>query len=107
MTKESFSSYLAGFFDGNGSLHFQIVRQKEYRHGFYIRASLVFYQATVAEVGLLEIQRRLGTGRLMRRRGGMSDVTITNRDEIKTRSRRDQNDLARCRALRDLQAETS
>ncbi len=82
MTMESFSPYLAGFFDGDGSLHFQIVRQKEYRYGFYIRASLVFYQSTVAEFGLLEIQSHLGTGRLRRRRGAMSDVTITNRDQI-------------------------
>ena len=88
MTKESFSSYLAGFFDGDGSLHFQIVRQKEYRYGFYIRSSLVFYQATVAEAGLLVIQDRLGAGRLRRRRGGMSDVTITSRSEI-TRILRD------------------
>ena len=55
MIMESFSPYLAGSFDGDGSLHFQIVRQKEYRYGFYIRASLVFYQSTVAEFGLLEI----------------------------------------------------
>jgi hypothetical protein len=64
---ESFSSYLAGFFCGDGSLHFQIVRQKEYRHGFYIRSSLVFYQATLAEDGLHTIQERIGAGRLRRR----------------------------------------
>ena len=83
MTKESYSPYLAGFFDGDGSLHFQIVRQKEYRRGFYIRASLVFYQSTVAEEGLLVIRDRLRAGRLRRRSGGMSDLTITNREEIK------------------------
>ena len=84
MTMESFSPYLAGFFDGDGSLHFQIVRQKEYRFGFYIRASLVFYQSTSSEDGLEEISRKLGLGRIRRRSGGMSDLTITNRDAIRS-----------------------
>jgi hypothetical protein len=79
---ESFSSYLAGSFDGDGSLHFQIVRQKEYRFGFYIRSSLVFYQSTSCEAGLLEIQDRLGGIGRMRRRSAMSDLTITNRKAI-------------------------
>ena len=82
-TMESFSPYLAGFFDGDGSLHFQIVRQKQYRFGFYIRASLVFYQATPCEAGLIAIGNELGVGRLRRRSGGMSDLTITNRDAIR------------------------
>ena len=82
-TMESFSPYLAGFFDGDGSLHFQIVRQKEYRFGFYIRASLVFYQSTSCEAGLVAIGDELGVGRLRRRSGGMSDLTITNRGAIR------------------------
>ena len=79
---DPFTPYLAGFFDGDGSIHFQIVRSNVYRRGFYIRSSLVFYQATSAEAGLLEIQERIG-GRL-RRRGIMSDVTITNRESIRS-----------------------
>ena len=80
---EAFSPYLAGFFDGDGSLHFQIVRQKEYRFGFYVRVSLVFYQATSCEAGLKVIRHRLNAGRL-RRRSGMSDLTITHRPTIRT-----------------------
>jgi hypothetical protein len=79
---DPFTPYLAGFFDGDGSLHFQIVRSKVYRYGFYLRSSLVFYQSTSCEEGLLEIQQRIG-GRL-RRRGMMSDVTITNRPAIRS-----------------------
>ena len=79
---DPFTPYLAGFFDGDGSVHFQIIKSKVYRRGFYIRSSLVFYQATAAEAGLLEIQERVG-GRL-RRRGKMSDVTITNRERIRS-----------------------
>lgn len=81
---ESSSPYLAGFFDGDGSLHFQIIRQKEYRFGFYIRASLVFYQSTPYLAGLEQIRRMLGdVGYLRSRRGGMSDLTITNRSAVR------------------------
>ena len=81
---ESSSPYLAGFFDGDGSLHFQIIRQKEYRLGFYIRASLVFHQSTPYLAGLEEIKQRLGgVGYIRSRRGGMSDLTITNRQAIR------------------------
>ena len=56
--------------------------RRSYRCGFYIRSSLVFYQATVSEDGLLVLRDLLGVGRLRRRSGGMSDLTITNRMEI-------------------------
>jgi len=80
---ESFGPYLAGFFDGDGSLCFQIVRQREYRFGFYIRASFSLHQATMAEDGLALIQRELGgPGYMRRRQGGMSDLVITQRSKI-------------------------
>ena len=79
---DPFYPYLAGFFDGDGSLHFQIVRSKVHRRGFYLRVSLVFYQATTGEPGLLDLQRRIG-GRLRQRSGDMSDLTITTRSVIR------------------------
>ena len=42
------AAYLAGFLDGDGSIHFHLVRQKEYKFGFYIRSSMSFTQSTVA-----------------------------------------------------------
>ena len=42
----STASYVAGFLDGDGSIHFQLVKQKEYRFGYYIRASISFSQST-------------------------------------------------------------
>ena len=56
------ASYVAGFLDGDGSIHFQLVRQKEYRFGFYIRASISFSQSTTARHGLEHIQGLLGGG---------------------------------------------
>jgi hypothetical protein len=76
----STQSYVAGFLDGDGSIHFQLVRQKEYRFGYYIRASISFSQSTSARWGLEMIQELLGGGGYMRDRGtGMSDLVITSR----------------------------
>jgi hypothetical protein len=73
------SSYVAGFLDGDGSIHFQLVRQKEYRFGFYIRASVSFSQSTTARRGLEHIQSLLGGGYMRDRGTGMSDLVITSR----------------------------
>jgi len=76
------ASYVAGFLDGDGSIHFQLVRQKEYRFGFYIRASVSFSQSTSARHGLEHIQQVLGGGYMRDRGTGMSDLVITSRPLI-------------------------
>ena len=76
----STASYVAGFLDGDGSIHFQLVKQKEYRFGYYIRATVSFSQSTSARQGLEQIQHLLGGGGYLRDRGtGMSDLVITSR----------------------------
>ena len=77
--KASDASYLAGFLDGDGSIHFQLVRQREYRFGFYIRASLSLSQSTSARHGLEHLQRIIGGGYLRDRGTGMSDLVVTSR----------------------------
>jgi LAGLIDADG endonuclease len=71
--------YIAGFLDGDGSIHFQLVRQTEYRFGFYARASLSLSQSTSARTGLEHLQALLGGGYLRDRGTGMSDLVITSR----------------------------
>ena len=79
----STASYVAGFLDGDGSIHFQLVRQKEYRFGFYIRTTISFSQSTSARDGLEQIQSMLGGYGYIRDRGtGMSDLVITSRPVI-------------------------
>ena len=73
------ASYVAGFLDGDGSIHFQLVRQKEYRFGYYIRSSLSFSQSTSARSGLEYIQTLVGGGYLRDRGTGMSDLVVTSR----------------------------
>jgi LAGLIDADG endonuclease len=77
--RASDASYLAGFLDGDGSIHFQLVRQKEYRFGYYIRASLSFLQHTSARYGLEQLQALIGGGYLRDRGTGMSDLVVTSR----------------------------
>ena len=60
------ASYLAGFLDGDGSIHFQLVRQTGYRFGYYIRASLSLSQSTPSRSGLERIRSILG-GRVSER----------------------------------------
>ena len=73
------ASYLAGFLDGDGSIHFQLVRQTGYRFGYYIRASLSLSQSTPSRSGLERIRSILGAGYLRDRGTGMSDLVITSR----------------------------
>ena len=73
------ASYVAGFLDGDGSIHFQLVKQREYRFGFYIRASTSFSQSTSARSGLETIRDLIGGGYLRDRGTGMSDLVITSR----------------------------
>jgi hypothetical protein len=77
------ASYVAGFLDGDGSIHFQLVRQAGYRFGFYIRSSVSFSQSTTARWGLEVLQSQLGGGYVRDRGTGMSDLVITSRPLIK------------------------
>src|ERR1017187_4237615 len=73
------ASYVAGFLDGDGSIHFQFVKQKEYRFGYYIRSSVSFSQSTSARSGLEQIQVLVGGGYLRDRGTGMSDLVLASR----------------------------
>ena len=73
------ASYLAGFLDGDGSIHFQFVRQDGYRFGFYIRSSMSLSQSTVHRAGLEEIRAMVGAGYIRDRGTGMSDLVVTSR----------------------------
>lgn len=78
--KATDAAYIAGFLDGDGSIHFQLVRQDGYRFGYYIRASLSLSQSTTARAGLESIRMLLGGVGYIRDRGtGMSDLVITSR----------------------------
>ena len=80
--RTSDASYLAGFFDGDGSLYFQLVRQEEYRFGYYIRVSISFSQVTSSRVGLEHVRAMIDAGYVRDRGTGMSDLVITSRPVV-------------------------
>jgi hypothetical protein len=75
-------AYIAGFLDGDGSIFFQLIRKRDYRFGFQVRASVAFYQKTNNERILLWLKEQLGSGSIRRRRTGMSDYTIVGSNDV-------------------------
>lgn len=77
------AAYIAGFLDGDGSIHIQFIRQREYRYGFYVRVSVSFHQHQTGRGGLEWLRERLKVGYLRNRAGQMSDYVITSRPAIR------------------------
>lgn len=75
-------NYIAGFLDGDGSIIAQLVARKDYKLGYQIRVSLVFYQKTTHQEHLLWLKKRLGYGYIRARRDGMTEYTIVGLREV-------------------------
>jgi len=69
-------SYLAGFLDGDGSIHVQLIKSKT-KYGYHPRVSVVFYQKTKRHWFLMDLKKKIGFGVLRKRKDGMSELTIT------------------------------
>ncbi len=69
-------AYIAGFLDGDGSIMAQLVSRKDYKLGYQIRVSCVFYQKSTHQDFLLWLKEQLGYGYVRRRNDGMSEYTI-------------------------------
>ena len=80
---ETTAAYIAGFLDGDGSIHLQLVRQRQYRYGFYVRVSVSFHQHQTGRKGLEWLKEQLQDGYLRNRSGQMSDYVITSRPTIR------------------------
>ena len=75
-------AYIAGFLDGDGSIMAQLIRRKDYRLGFQIRVSVVFYQKTTHQDFLLWLKKQLDYGYIRARRDGMTEYTIVGLREV-------------------------
>jgi hypothetical protein len=81
--QDTIRAYIAGFLDGDGSIHFQLVRRRDYVFGYQIRASVCFYQSTRNRAGLEWLNDQLGCGYIRDRAGSMSDYTIVGFSSVK------------------------
>ncbi len=75
-------AYIAGFLDGDGSIMAQLVSRKDYKLGYQIRVSCVFYQKTTHRKFLLWLKEQLGYGYVRLRNDGMSEYTIVGLREV-------------------------
>lgn len=75
MTKQELA-YIAGFLDGDGCIMLQLVYRHDYRLGYQIRASIVFYQNQQYYQFLAWLKKKLVNGYLRQRNDGMAEYTI-------------------------------
>ena len=69
-------AYIAGFLDGDGCIMYQLVKRKDYRYGFQIRASIVFYQKTKNARHLKWLKDIFQVGYLRDRNDSMTEYAI-------------------------------
>ncbi len=69
-------SYIAGFLDGDGCINLQLVRRKDYRLGYQIRPSVVFYQRSKQREFLRWLKSVLRYGSIRDRKDGVSEYVI-------------------------------
>ena len=75
------AAYIAGFLDGDGSIMAQLVYRKDYRLGYQIRVSIVFYQKHNHREILLWLKEQLRHGYIRDRNDGMTEYTIVGLEE--------------------------
>ena len=79
---ETTKAYIAGFLDGDGSIFFQLVKKDDYRFGYQVRASLVFYQKSQNIKILNWLKNKLRTGYIRTRKDGMVEYSIVGHSEV-------------------------
>lgn len=76
-------AYIAGFLDGDGCIMFQLVRRKDYRLGYEVRASIVFYQKAKYIAHLHWLKQKFGDiGYIRHRSDDMAEYTITGLSSV-------------------------
>lgn len=76
------AAYIAGFLDGDGSIMAQVVRRKDYKLGYQVRVSIVFYQKRSHEEILFWLKEQLHYGYIRHRNDGMTEYTIVGLTEV-------------------------
>ncbi|MEK7103874.1 MAG: LAGLIDADG family homing endonuclease [Patescibacteria group bacterium] len=85
MKKEELS-YIAGFLDGDGCVMLQLITRKDYRLGYEIRPSIVFYQKDKDRNRefLLWIKKKLKEGYIRDRKDGMTEYVIVGKKPVES-----------------------
>lgn len=77
-------AYIAGFFDGDGSIVVQIVKDNTRVYKHYVRISLVFYQKSKHHWFIIWLSKVFAPyGYITKRSSGMSEFTIVAKTPVK------------------------
>ncbi len=74
--KATEKAYIAGFLDGDGSVHIRLKPNETYRFGFQIVPSIVFYQSFKEINFLYDLKKLLNIGYIRERKDGMVEYII-------------------------------
>lgn len=74
--KTTDKAYLAGFLDGDGSIHVRLKPNNTYRFGFQVVPSIVFYQSSKEMKYLYDIKNLLKIGYIRERNDGIVEYII-------------------------------
>ena len=80
--KATEKAYLAGFLDGDGSIHVRLKPNSTYKFGFQVAPSVVFYQADKEIEEIRSIRDLLGIGYIRRRKDGIAEYIIGDSESI-------------------------
>jgi len=69
-------AYIAGFLDGDGCILFQLIRKSDYRLGFQVKASVIFYQNKKYRWFLLWLKEKLKYGYIRDRNDDICEYNI-------------------------------
>ena len=75
LTKEK-AAYIAGFLDGDGSIHVRLKPNDTYRYGFKVAQNIVFYQSQKEQEFLERLRQTVGGGYVRRRNDGIAEYVI-------------------------------
>ena len=73
---ETDAAYIAGFLDGDGSIHVRLKPNKAYRFDFQIAPNIVFYQSEKGKHILERLMQMIGGGKIRVRNDGIAEYTI-------------------------------
>lgn len=80
---EQLLSYISGFLDGDGCIMAQLIHRKDYKLGYQIRLSIVFYQKA-RHIEFLEwLKLKLKYGYIRIRNDDMAEYTIVGHGEVR------------------------
>jgi intein-encoded DNA endonuclease-like protein len=80
--KDTELAYIAGFLDGDGCIMVQLVYRKDYKLGYQVRASIVFYQKQQYKDFLVWLKDTFECGYVRDRNDGMCEYTIVQKDDV-------------------------